>query len=179
MKKSTAFFTLLVLSIALLIRPVPVSADEAPQDNPKELKKAFEISLFQALARLEDIRKKRTYRMRGVNDSIAKTTEAVESLEKSNNYEKAEALLREANKIHPDNPLAELVLADVLDVRGKTEQANQAYLQFLKKAARASSLSQAVMTYENRLIFSQYVRVRLKTRGLIAPTPKGNKELTL
>lgn len=135
--------------------------------QPKDEAKArFEKALSESLAKLSQFR---TSKNRALNLSIETTRAALAALAEAEAYPEAERLLKEAREIFPGNALAELILADVLEVQGKVTESNEAYLAFLKKAGRPSGLTRQLVRLENRIILMDYVRAKLERKGIAAP----------
>lgn len=139
----------------------------------------FEAELVKTIKRAEQTLKNHAFRSRNINDSLAKTLQAVQALHQSQDYKTAESLLKESVQLASDNLFAELMLGDVLENQRKIAEANEVYVRFLEKSDLYSNLSEATLTPESRHIFSAYIRAKLTARNVTAPQVKSLQELPL
>src|SRR3989338_7420529 len=163
-----------------LVSILGAMAEEKPHANQiQKLERQYQNALVESLKRLGEILKKGNYRSSSTRESIQKTMEAVQILTDSENDATAEPLLLDAKRLHKDNLLPELILADLYEKEGKFDKANNAYLTFLKEASFFSALNQDAIGWEARSIFGEYARLKLKAHGIDVPEPKSLKKLPL
>ncbi|PIQ85654.1 MAG: hypothetical protein COV74_08120 [Candidatus Omnitrophica bacterium CG11_big_fil_rev_8_21_14_0_20_45_26] len=169
-----------LIGLALSSTPPAYSADNAlSRLSQEELGRTFQTVVVHSLTRMQTVFDQKKYKLKAMNDSMKRTLEAAETLINTGDYDFAQMKLREALGIYHDNVLAELMLADILQARGKRKEAAQTYLTFLKKAEQASQLTQDILNFESRVVINEYIRRQLKTQNIQMPKAKGERSLSL
>ncbi|MBN1688873.1 MAG: zinc ribbon domain-containing protein [Candidatus Omnitrophica bacterium] len=152
--------------ILLSLFPLAVGNIDFSLEQSKNADPQLGVILKQVSARILQTASKRPFKLHHLNDSLEKTSSAIEMMIYQKNPRGTIALLKQAKEDYADNAIAVLLEAIVMDHTGETEKANELYEEFLTQSRVLTNFEALFLKWGEFHELRKIIYQMLKKRGV-------------
>jgi hypothetical protein len=172
------FAVLSLLAIASIVCFQSAQASTNLRKKEIRMQSSYELLLERVFTKLDESVRGNAY-PEPLNASLRPTIEGGLRFLSRRDLPAAKLLLKEAMKIHPDNPLPHLIYADIAVLEGRRDVAGRSYFDFWHRTQKEAEFLRGILNPEDRELVGTHISGRLFLYGLDLPDSDRPQDFSL